>query len=477
MKKKHLIWLIIIWASIIIASLAWNYSLIISNNKKVVLNKSQAFFEQIITTRAWNSQHGGLYVPITAETQPNPYLIDTLRDIVTVDSMRLTKINPAYMTRQIAEIHKTDNNLRFHITGLNPIRPANKADKWETKALNLFEGNTSEILELVRNDSSSQYRYMAPLITEKSCLKCHSRQGYKLGGIRGGISVSFPSALYTKVINEQLFSFALIHFLILSLGIIGLMVYYRISNNYFSIIKTKNEKLLQINATKDKLFSIIAHDLKGPFNIILGYSDLLKTGYDGYEEDKRKKLINEIDKSSKNAFELLENLLLWARTHRNKIKIVKENLNLKKNIIEAIGVYLPYAEKKNITIDISVSENLNIYADKFSIKTIISNLFNNAVKFTPQNGNIKINAIRKDNFIEISISDTGVGIPPEIIPKLFRIEDSISTKDTDNEKGTGLGLLLCKEFTEKHKGKIRVESELGKGTKIIFTIPENEEFI
>lgn len=477
MKKKHLIWLIIIWASIIIASLAWNYSLIISNNKKVVLNKSQAFFEQIITTRAWNSQHGGLYVPITAETQPNPYLIDTLRDIVTVDSMRLTKINPAYMTRQIAEIHKTDNNLRFHITGLNPIRPANKADKWETKALNLFEGNTSEILELVRNDSSSQYRYMAPLITEKSCLKCHSRQGYKLGGIRGGISVSFPSALYTKVINEQLFSFALIHFLILSLGIIGLMVYYRISNNYFSIIKTKNEKLLQINATKDKLFSIIAHDLKGPFNIILGYSDLLKTGYDGYEEDKRKKLINEIDKSSKKAFELLENLLLWARTHRNKIKIVKENLNLKKNIIEAIGVYLPYAEKKNITIDISVSENLNIYADKFSIKTIISNLFNNAVKFTPQNGNIKINAIRKDNFIEISISDTGVGIPPEIIPKLFRIEDSISTKDTDNEKGTGLGLLLCKEFTEKHKGKIRVESELGKGTKIIFTIPENEEFI
>lgn len=191
MKKKHLILLIIICTSIIITSFAWNYSLIISNNRKVVLNKSQAFFEQLLTARAWNSQHGGVYVPITATTPPNPYLNDTLRDIVSIDGMQLTKINPAYMTRQIAEINKIKYDLQFHITSLNPIRQANKADNWETKALKLFEHGTHEILELIKNDSSFQYRYMAPLITEKSCLKCHSQQGYKYGDIRGGIQRVF----------------------------------------------------------------------------------------------------------------------------------------------------------------------------------------------------------------------------------------------------------------------------------------------
>ena len=470
MKKKHLVWLIIIWTSIILASFAWNYSLIISNNRKVILNKSQAFFKQILTARAWNSQHGGVYVPITATTLPNPYLIDTLRDILTVDGMQLTKINPAYMTRQIAEINKINYNLQFHITSLNPIRPANNADKWETMALHLFEENIGEILELVRNDSGSQYRYMAPLITEKSCLKCHSKQAYKLGDIRGGISVSFSSVLYLKVIQDQLIFFAIIYLLILILGLIGIVIYYRMSNNYFSIIKNKNAELLQINATKDKFFSIIAHDLKNPFNIILGYSDLLKTEYYDFKEDQRRKLINEIYKSSKSTFELLEDLLLWASSQNNKIEIVKEDLNLKKIIIEAIGVYLPGAEKKRISFDIGVSDKLFINADKFTIKIVIANLFNNAIKFTPHKGNININATRKDNSIEISISDNGVGISPEIIPKLFRTEESISTLGTDNEKGTGLGLLLCKEFVKRHDGLIWVESEIGKGSEFKFTL-------
>lgn len=127
---------------------------------------------------------------------------DSLKDIVTVDGMQLTKVNPALMTRQIAELYKDKHDLQFHITSLNPISPANKADDWETKSLYLFEQGTTEVIELVDNDSSSQYRYMAPLVTEKSCLVCHEYQGYKLGDIRGGISISFPATNYTKIIKQ-----------------------------------------------------------------------------------------------------------------------------------------------------------------------------------------------------------------------------------------------------------------------------------
>ena len=209
------------WTSLIVGSFLWEYSMIISNNNEVVLNKSKAFFEQILVTRAWNASHGGVYVPVTPTTQPNPYIKDSLRDIVTVEGMELTKVNPAFMTRQISEIDNVTYDIRFHITSLNPIRPANKADDWETKSLYMFEHDTPEVIELIDSDSGSLYRYMAPLITEKSCLLCHSEQGYKLGDVRGGISISFPSDVYSKVVKEQIISFSIAHVIMLFLGIVG----------------------------------------------------------------------------------------------------------------------------------------------------------------------------------------------------------------------------------------------------------------
>ena len=473
MRRKHLVLLIIIWTSVILISFVWNYSLVISNNNKVVLNKSQASFNQILLSRSWNSSHGGVYVPVTEITSSNPYLKDSLRDIVSLDGKLFTKVNPAYMTRQISELSMGQSGLNFHITSLNPIRPANKADDWETEALSTFKIGTDNVLELIKDDSRSQYRYMAPLMTEQSCLKCHAFQGYKLGEVRGGISVSYPSDLYEEGMKKHLMSLGFVHFLILVFGIVGLWAYYRMSKRYFLIIKNKNEELMQINASKDKFFSIIAHDLRGPFNIILGYIQLLKKGYDQFDDVERKEFISEIDKSSENTFELLESLLMWARSQNNKIELIKESLTLKNEIDEIVKIYLPGAGSKKIKIKVDVLDDILVYADKFSLKTVVSNLLNNAIKFTPAHGIIKIGAIQEKNHIEISISDNGVGIKKEMIPRLFKIEENVSTRGTDDEEGTGLGLLLCKEFIEKHEGQIWVESEVGKGSKFAFTIPNH----
>jgi signal transduction histidine kinase len=475
MKRKQLIALLLFWLFLMGISFSWNYHLVVSNNEMVVLNKSRSFFDQILVTRAWSSEHNGVYVPITEKTKPNPYLKDPHKNITSTDGIKFTKINPSYMTRQIAELNKDNYDLRFHITSLNPIRPENKATENEKKALQEFELGVKEKLEFHENDTIHEYMYMAPLVTQKSCLLCHSHQGYREGDIRGGISISFSAKPYTDGVNKQILSLGIVHFIILILGYAGIVLYHINTKKHFSLIKIKNDELNKTISTKDKFFSIIAHDLRSPLATILGYLDLLQTDYNSISKEEKIDFINDINESAKSSFKLLNNLLLWARSQQNRIKLDIQKHNLKAIITEAIEAYLSGSRVKKISIEILVPEDIYIYADLFTLQCVISNLFNNAIKFTPKNGVIFIKAKLKDGFANIQVIDNGVGIPEERINKLFKIEESISTKGTEDEKGTGLGLLLCKEFIEKNKGSIQIESTINKGTKVIFQIPTSPQ--
>lgn len=224
------------------------------------------------------------------------------------------------------------------------------------------------------------------------------------------------------------------------------------------------------NATKDKFFTIISHDLKSPFNSILGFTNLLVEDYNDFDDTQKRKIISSISKSSKHAYELLKNLLTWARTQTGGIEINKELLNLKELVEASIAPYKYSASKKNIEIAINVPPDTNITIDRNTSMTIIGNLVNNAVKFTPEGGAITINHHENKDSIELHIIDTGVGMNSEVIGKLFRIDEDISTIGTNNEKGTGLGLILCKEFINKNGGDISVICEVGKGSEFIITL-------
>lgn len=186
----------------LLATLGWlllvtiSYFWAISNNQRehdqLALATARAFLQQIIIDRAWNAGHCGVYVPVTATTPPNPYLIDPLRDLETTAGLKLTKINPAFMTRQIAEIAAKSKGVMFHITSLNPIRPENKPFDWEMDWLRSFEKGVQEQGRFTTENGIQTFRYMAPLVTEPDCLQCHGGQGYKVGDIRGGISVTLP---------------------------------------------------------------------------------------------------------------------------------------------------------------------------------------------------------------------------------------------------------------------------------------------
>jgi hypothetical protein len=191
MKTKSYI-VIFFWLLVVGSAFTANYSNEKRAHQELAFQTTRVFFDQVILSRAWNAGHGGVYVPITEKTHPNPYLDDPLRDLETLEGVKLTKINPAFMTRQIAEIASEKNGVQFHITSLNPIRPDNKPLEWERPWLQSFEKGIKEHGAFIQNGADNSFRYMAPLVTEQSCLKCHTKQGYKLGDIRGGMSVTLP---------------------------------------------------------------------------------------------------------------------------------------------------------------------------------------------------------------------------------------------------------------------------------------------
>lgn len=240
-----------------------------------------------------------------------------------------------------------------------------------------------------------------------------------------------------------------------------------------SSLQKSNELLQESNATKDKFFSIIAHDLKGPFNSILGLSEILMEHIQNKNYDRIEKFTGIILRSSNNAFNLLLNLLEWSRSQSGTIDFNPEFCKIFTLFNETIELSDGSAQKKSITISTELPTDEIIFADKAMISTVLRNLISNAIKFTNTGGQVVVSAEQKEDNWLITVSDNGIGISKDGIKKLFRIEETISTAGTSNEKGTGLGLILCKEFIEKHSGKIWAESEFGRGSKFYFTIPNS----
>jgi signal transduction histidine kinase len=233
-----------------------------------------------------------------------------------------------------------------------------------------------------------------------------------------------------------------------------------------------NNELHELNASKDKFFSIIAHDLRGPLSAFVGVTKILTEDILTMEKEEIMDITLSMKTSATNIYTLLENLLEWSRLMQGKMDFVPEKFNLKEKIEACIDVLSEYARKKRIGIAIIIPDEMEAFADNHMFDTVIRNLVSNAIKFTPVGGKVSVTAFCKsDHSIEVEIIDSGIGIPPELKNKLFLLNEKTGRKGTAGESSTGLGLLLCKEFIEKHGGKIWVESELGKGSCFKFMLP------
>jgi signal transduction histidine kinase len=231
------------------------------------------------------------------------------------------------------------------------------------------------------------------------------------------------------------------------------------------------QQLLQLNADKDKFISIIAHDLRNPLNSIVGLSKLLIVHSKNKDFKKIDEFSNVIQKSSERAMNLLMNLITWAQSQSGSITVNPKYFNISALVDDISLLYNDIAKQKNILISSSLPENIQVHADKEMVATVFRNLISNALKFTLPEGRITISAIEKQNEIILSVSDSGIGLTKIRVDKLFQINEVTSTLGSGNEKGTGLGLILCKEFIEMNNGIIWVESEIGVGSTFFFSLP------
>jgi signal transduction histidine kinase/ligand-binding sensor domain-containing protein len=238
-------------------------------------------------------------------------------------------------------------------------------------------------------------------------------------------------------------------------------------------VTIKTAELNELNASKDRFFSIIAHDLKNPFSTIIGLSELMQESDTQDNQSHLQKYSAMINSSAVQTYRLLENLLEWANCQRGKVSFSPVSVDLNELIKDEFDLVDEMAKGKNIRLMNGVGDSYTVTADKNMLKTILRNLITNGVKFTRQNGELWIKSVTNAKMVEISVSDNGIGMSEETISKLFRIDGNLATRGTNNERGTGLGLFLCKEFVEKHGGKIWVESEEGKGSTFKFCLPIN----
>ena len=246
------------WTVVIAGLLSWSINNEIRQTREQAEHQARSFFREFILTRLWNAMHTRVYVVVDEDTPPNPYLEDSQRDITTEDGLKLTKMNPSYMTRQISQISEEQGGFRFHITSLAPIRPDNKADSWETKALKSFQSGAREIFEMVTIDPGERlYRYMGPLQIEDACLRCHAKYGSEVGDIHGGISVTMPAGPALDTQNRNISFLSGAYSIIWFIGMLGL---------WFSFNKIDK---------KDKEQESIIHKLEDALSEVKRLSSLL----------------------------------------------------------------------------------------------------------------------------------------------------------------------------------------------------------
>ncbi|MCF8264687.1 MAG: PAS domain-containing sensor histidine kinase [Melioribacteraceae bacterium] len=241
--------------------------------------------------------------------------------------------------------------------------------------------------------------------------------------------------------------------------------------SYLKQLESSEEELKKLNDSKDKFFSIIAHDLKNPFGTVLGYSEIIAEDCLKLERSELQEFSISLNQQAKAVFSLLENLLNWSRLQTGRMPYEPEELDFEEVAKTTLELYAETAESKNINLSLIDGTSKKVWADKNMLQTTIRNLVSNAIKFTPDYGTIELSSEESDGKIKIAVRDSGLGISEEDSKKLFRIDINHTTIGTGEEKGTGLGLILCKELVEKNGGEISVNSKLGEGTTFFFTIP------
>jgi signal transduction histidine kinase/CheY-like chemotaxis protein len=487
--------LAVLWTVIIAASLVWNVIQVTRNTLEAARIQGRTAFEKDVIYRHWNAEHGGVYVLVTEETRPNPYLKVSERDVMTPLRKPLTLINPAYMTRQVHELAEEEYGVRGHITSLNPIRPDNAPDLWEIEALRAFERGKTEDSSVKKMEGQEYMRLMRPLITEKGCLKCHAAQGYQEGDIRGGISVSVPMEPLWAISRMHVLTFVIGHVLLWLMGLVGVVLgthrlrrSERERNRAAEAFQKAKERAEAANRAKSEFLANMSHELRTPLNAILGFVKIMER--DPRVIPSQQENLATISHSGEHLLALINDVLDMSKIEAGRITFHKKRFNLHRTLTVIEEMVHSRAKARGLQFIVNPATDVPRYirTDESKLRQVLLNLLDNAVKFTTQGSvtlrvsviddlklNIEDRGTEEINYqssiinLQFEVEDTGPGIVADEIGRIF---DPFVQKrnDPSPSQGTGLGLAISRKFVQMMDGDISVQSELGKGTVFSFNI-------
>jgi signal transduction histidine kinase len=451
--------LLAVWTIALGAELMWSISLLRENTVEDARIQAQTTLEKDIVYRRWNASHGGVYAPVDEMTRPNPYLTGVReREIFTPSRRQLTLINPAYMTRQVYELASKESGVFGHITSLNPLRPENAADPWETTALRAIERGEKERSSVESMGGRDYLRLIRPLVTETGCLRCHAKQGYSEGQVRGGISVAVPMAPLLEKEGRLVLLLSLGHVMVWMAGALIILAGGR------RMIRGA-EELEEANRNAELFTDIMRHDLISPVGAMKGYTDLLLHR----EEDPEKRaLLERMQVNSRNLVKMIESAALYSKLDQMR-EIKLEKLDLGEIMRNAAEDLKGEREEKGIAIEGLPRGELLAEASPL-VGNIFSNLLSNAVKFSPAGSRIEIGVEDGEESWEFSVRDHGPGIPEESRGRLFTRFERLGKTGV---KGAGLGLAIARRIVDLHGGEIRVDDTPGGGSTFFVKLPRH----
>lgn len=458
--------LLMLWTVLLIALFSWSALGEKKHVNELALRQARAFFQQIVSTRQWNAVHGGVYVMVADGVYPNPYLIDPKRDLQTTTGETLTKINPAYMTRQISELLAESDGVSFHITSLNPLRPNNAPDQWESAALQRFTTSGEEAFQLVtRQDEITHFRYMAPLIATAACLSCHTELQGIAGGIRGGISVTMAAAPLLQLGQENINRMGMGYFLI---GVIGL---FGIGTSTMQILR-KREQAEAANRTKSMFLANMSHDMRTPLNGIIGMAELIRRDAEGKDQQE---FAAQLQLSAETLLDIVNDITDFSRIESGKMELTPRPFSIHDLVHSAAKVVQFACDRKGITLTCHIDDDVpgHPVGDGFRLRQMLGNLLGNAVKFTSE-GTIAVSVHRVMStqtscMLSFKVSDSGAGIDPSQHATIFDSFTQGAEAREGGHVGTGLGLAITRQLVEMMGGTISVESTPGVGSTFTFT--------
>jgi two-component system NtrC family sensor kinase len=488
--------LILLWMVAVGISLGFSLQTIRRHSLEVAAEGARNMFHTILLTRQWSARHGGVYVPVGPETQPNPYLVHPRRDITTTDGTRLTLINPAYMTRLISELADQRSGVTFHITSLKPIRPGNAADTWERQALIGFQNGLPEMLgfEGSEQDDGPLLRYMAPLRLTQDCLACHADQG-PVNGIRGGISINqryrpFEIAARPSEI-QTLLTHGVVFLLVAGLG---WWLLEQLRRSYFVLtgkigeLEAAQDELLQSEkmASLGRMVAGFAHEINTPVGVAVGAvsnNEEVLNGIDRLleQEDVREdKLRAELDVLRQGSVLALANLRRAADLVQSFKRTSADQASQQPRVfsmgelIQDVRFSLHNPLKRlPIRIDVDCPDKLTLNGVPGLIEQLLTNLILNSLQHGFSQGSragtitIRVETPSVGQ-VAIDYRDDGLGMPPEVVARVF--EPFFTTRR--GQGGSGLGLYICYNIvTTELKGTIHCESTPGAGTHFRIVFP------